>query len=206
MSTLNNESLSLFLVTLGGRVKGSHVEQHDLRWVVGNTIEDTFHQLRKQWIGMPSGLHIDSYIRIDYIDGFQIKLRGIHSSHNKCSSETRLNSFNQKEKLWFINLGGYHPSHLLEQHQYYLIVANSSKEATKLAKSRWRSSLLKIHKDNEYKLNSLLEIDNSYSLDSCYGYFIVLIKDPLLRSQLMKPDWYGYKRIDYSHQYELKII
>ena len=205
MSKINNDSLSLFLVTLGGRVKGSHVEQHDLRWVVGNKIEDTFHQLRKQWIGMPSGLHIDSYIRIDYIDGFQIKLSGIQSSPKKTSSETTLNSSKQQRKLWFINLGGYHPSYLFEQHQYSLVVANSSTEAKKLAKSRWRSSLLKIHKDNEYKLNYLLAIDNSYSLDFCNGYFIDLVKDPLSRSQLMKPDWYGYKRIDYSHQYEIKV-
>ena len=29
----------LFLVVLGGRCKGCHVEQHDVRWVVGETIE-----------------------------------------------------------------------------------------------------------------------------------------------------------------------
>ena len=31
----------LFLVVLGGRCKGCHIEQHDVRWVVGETIDAT---------------------------------------------------------------------------------------------------------------------------------------------------------------------
>ena len=55
-STVNR----LFLVVLGGRTRNSHVEQHDVRWVVGISIEDTFPQLCKEWFGCQSGLHIDS--------------------------------------------------------------------------------------------------------------------------------------------------
>ena len=38
----------LFLVVLGGRCRGCHTEQHDVRWVVGDAIEDTYPQLIKQ--------------------------------------------------------------------------------------------------------------------------------------------------------------
>ena len=65
-------NLSLFIVVLGGRSLKSNIEIHDVRWVLGETIEDTFPELRKQWLGKKSGLHIDSYKCIKYIDGYQI--------------------------------------------------------------------------------------------------------------------------------------
>ena len=45
----------LFLVVLGGRCKGCHVEQHDVRWVVGETINATLPALRQEWIGIRRG-------------------------------------------------------------------------------------------------------------------------------------------------------
>ena len=62
---MNN--LSLFIVVLGGRSLKSNIEIHDVRWVLGKTIEDTFPELRKQWLGKKNGLHIDSYKCIKYI-------------------------------------------------------------------------------------------------------------------------------------------
>ena len=47
----------LFLVVLGGRCKGCHVEQHDVRWVVAETIDATMPALRQEWIGLRHGLH-----------------------------------------------------------------------------------------------------------------------------------------------------
>ena len=56
-----SENIFLYLVVLGGRVKKANIELHDVRWVVGSRIEDTFDALRKDWFGSPKGLHIDSY-------------------------------------------------------------------------------------------------------------------------------------------------
>ena len=50
----------LFLVFLGGRAHKANFELHDVRWVVGPKIEDTFNVLRKNWFGSINGLHIDS--------------------------------------------------------------------------------------------------------------------------------------------------
>ena len=50
--------MDLFLVVLGGRIKGCHVELHDVRWVVGDSIEDTIPELKRQWFGTRRGLHI----------------------------------------------------------------------------------------------------------------------------------------------------
>ena len=68
------ENNFLYLVVLGGRSKKANIELHDVRWVVGSKIEDTYDTLRKDWFGSPKGLHIDSYKKIKYIDGYKINL------------------------------------------------------------------------------------------------------------------------------------
>ena len=69
------ENIFLYLVVLGGRAKKANVELHDVRWVIGSKIEDTYDTLRKDWFGSSKGLHIDSYKRIKYIDGYKINLK-----------------------------------------------------------------------------------------------------------------------------------
>ena len=59
---------------LGGRAEKANIELHDVRWVVGSKIEDTYDTLRKDWFGSSKGLHIDSYKRIKYVDGYRINL------------------------------------------------------------------------------------------------------------------------------------
>ena len=59
----------LYLVVLGGRINGCNVELHDVRWVVGETIEDTIKTLRSEWFGDKKGLHIESYRKIQTIEG-----------------------------------------------------------------------------------------------------------------------------------------
>ena len=41
---------------VGGRSPKANIELHDVRWVIGSKIEDTFDQLRNDWFG---------YMRID---------------------------------------------------------------------------------------------------------------------------------------------
>ena len=40
--------------------KKVNVELHDLRWVIGATIEDKYDVLEMTWFGSMEGLHIDS--------------------------------------------------------------------------------------------------------------------------------------------------
>ena len=70
----------LYLVVLGGRVKKANIELHDVRWVVGSKIEDTYATLRKDWFGSSKGLHIDSYKKIQYIDGHKINLINVEKN------------------------------------------------------------------------------------------------------------------------------
>ena len=96
------ENNFLYLVVLGGRAKKANIELHDVRWVVGTKIEDTFDTLRKNWFGSSKGLHIDSYKKIRWIDGYKINL--INTKKKKINK----NNLNKnKKQLWFVNLGGY---------------------------------------------------------------------------------------------------
>ena len=71
------ENMFLYLVVLGGRANKANIELHDVRWVVGSTIEDTYDTLRKDWFGSSKGLHIDGYKKIQYIDDHKINLINI---------------------------------------------------------------------------------------------------------------------------------
>ena len=73
------ENNFLYLVVLGGRAEKANIELHDVRWVVGSTIEETYDTLRKDWFGSSRGLHIDSYKKIQYIDGYKINLINVEN-------------------------------------------------------------------------------------------------------------------------------
>ena len=117
----------LFLVVVGGRSPKANIELHDVRWVIGSKIEDTFDQLRNDWFGADNGLHIDSYKKIDSIDGYKINLRSKENREpkNKILKKEKIS----KKKLWFVNIGGYNPSSLQEKHEFGLVVASSPSEA-----------------------------------------------------------------------------
>ncbi len=142
---------------VGGRSPKANIELHDIRWVIGSKIEDTFDQLRNDWFGSYSGLHIDSYKKIESIDGYKINLR------NKENNEPK-NKFFKKEKfsnkkLWFVNIGGYDPSSMQEKHEFSYVVASSPSEAKTKAKSKCIIDSQKKHTDDIYTVRSSTYVD-----------------------------------------------
>ena len=132
---VNQKNNHLFLVVLGGRAKKANVELHDVRWVIGSKIEDTYNSLRRDWFGMREGLHIDSFKKINYVDGYKINLKNIENK--KLKNNEISNEKITKKNLWFVNIGGYDPSSMQEKHEFGLVVAKSSLDAKNKAKSNW---------------------------------------------------------------------
>lgn len=165
--------MKLFLVYLGGAFAQANIELHDVRFVVGDTIEDTYPQLRQQWFGDLSGLHIDSYMQVSAIDGFTISL------HTQPQQRT--------DKLFFVNFGGYYPDNIAEQHDFMLCVADSLADAKQRGRSLLLTDAASQHKDN------LMELDNCFELAQIGSYYIHL--EPGGNSQPMRPDWSGYNVI-----------
>ena len=191
---LKTERIYLFLVVLGGRAKKANVELHDVRWVIGSRIEDTFPVLRRDWFGILEGLHIDSYKKINYVDGQKINLRNTNTETLKNNKFLNIN--NTKKNLWFVNIGGYDPRSMQEKHEFGLVVASSSSEAKNIAKSKWLKGCKKKHKDDISTLKTLSTCDDCELIKNFGNWEIELTPYNNLVEDNNNPDWYGYKRID----------
>lgn len=140
----------LFAVYLGGRADRCNIELHDVVFVVGSSIEETYPLLTKKWFGNPHQVHIDSYICLDHVDGHKI-----HLTKNAASADP-------SKKLYFINLGAYKPFEFTEYHQSAFYVSANAPEAVKRAKAELCQGLETIHKDDVVlldRVNNHLDFD-----------------------------------------------
>ena len=189
------ENSFLYLVVLGGRAKKANIELHDVRWVVGSKIEDTYDTLRKDWFGCQKGLHIDSYKKIKYLDGYKINIRNVENlkinKKNKFSDKS-----NSNKKLWFVNIGGYDPSSLQEKHEFGLVIASNKLEAINKAKSKWLIGCKNKHKDDISSLETLNFCDDCEPIKKIDNWEIELTPNNNFFEENNYPDWYGYQKID----------
>ena len=208
---------TLFLVVLGGRIAGAHIELHDVRFVAGTSIDDTLPHLRRQWFGARKGLHLDSWMAVRFVDGYRVELRP--------------EPFAGPERLWFVNMGGYDPQQLAELHAFGLFVATSPQAAKAAARRRLLREALERHKDDLHGVegalaggvDDCLEVQLSFTADPAdradlaesansadsadsadaaakaagggrqVGWAVHLIPDG--REQPQIPDWFGYRPI-----------
>jgi len=168
---------SLFLVVLGGRLPGVHIELHDVRFVAGSSMEATLPELRRQWFGSRSGLHLDSWMRVRGVDGYRVVLRR--------------EPFSGPERLWFVNMGGYDPEQLAEQHAFGLFVATSPQAAKAAARRRLLPEALERHKDDLHELK--LETVQGAAEGEEGGWAVHLLAGG--EAQPQRPDWFGYQPI-----------
>ena len=196
----------LFLVVLGGLTRKTHVEQHDVRWVVGRSIEDTFPQLCNEWFGCQSGLHIDSFLEVKFIDGYEVKVKEKKKQEDKKSLQTSIENNTNNLQLWFVNIGKYAPDKLFEQHQCGLFVAETKYEAKNKAKNSILNRSKTLLNSHSVSLNGQKEhVDNCYSISKTCDWVIELKSDQMKRSQELIPDWYGYRLIANIIQGEINL-
>jgi hypothetical protein len=144
-----------FAVVLGGRAPKCNTELHDVVFAVGETIEATYEQLMDQWFGTVEGLHLDSWIELDMIDGYKIVL-----------SEQAANG---GASLYFVNLGGYADGVFGELHANHFLVASDKHAAKSRAKLISSKSLPgHLHTDD------LHEVDDCIALKCIGPYYIEL--------------------------------
>nr|WP_245151728.1 DUF1543 domain-containing protein [Prochlorococcus marinus] len=182
------------MVVLGGRAKKANIELHDVRWVVGSKIEDTFPTLRKDWFGSPKGLHIDSYKKIKYIDGYKINLK--YFEKDKILNKQLVKKNKTKNYLWFVNIGGYSPTSMQEKHEFGLVTASTKFQAKNIAKSKWLIGCKKKHKDDIASLEMFFSCDDCNLITKVGNWEIELTPDNNCIDENNYPDWYGYQKID----------
>lgn len=165
--TESNEK-KLFAVYLGGRADRCNIELHDVVFVVGSSIEETYLLLAKKWFGNLQGFHIDSYIELQNIDGYKIEL-----SQDSPTGDSL-------KKLYFINLGAYQPGEFTEYHQSAFYIADSCADAVRRAKSELCQGLQTVHKDDVVLLDRVshpadFDVDDILELQEVDSYNISLI-------------------------------
>ncbi len=155
----------LFAVVLGGSAPKSNTELHDVVFTVGEKIEDTYMELLDLWFGLPQKMHIDSYMVLDIVDGYKVQLKSEPS--------------NQREKLFFINMGAYKEGDFMEHHANTFLVSDSVINVKKRAKEQLLGGYNEVHKDDLY------EIDDLLTLKEISGFHIHL--EPTQQEQTLAP-------------------
>ena len=146
----------LFVVMLGGKHPKAKIEVHDVVFVTGNRIEDCYPELRAQWFGSAAGMHIDSWMQVDGVEGYQVRF----SEQAPAADELR---------LFFINLGGYTPGTFGEDHHYLLVTAQDKAQAKQKGKMHLPKSWDKPHTD------AVLDVDECIAIDQIGGRYVRLI-------------------------------
>jgi len=133
--------MKLFAFYVGGETETSNTELHDMRFAVGERMEDCYESLRRQWWGTAESLHIDCWAELTHSDGYSFELRE--------------EPFSGSEKLFFANLGGYDPEQFTEIHKNVFVVAADKKAAIKRALAsvnHW----MKPHRDALFELEHII--------------------------------------------------
>jgi len=139
-------------------------------------------------------LHIDSYKKIKYIDGYKINL--INFEKDNIDNKQLVKKNKTKKYLWFVNIGGYDPISMLEKHEFGLVTASTKLEAKNIAKSKWLIGCKKKHNDDIASLEMLFNCDDCEPIKKIGKWEIELTTDNNFIEENNYPDWYGYQKID----------
>ena len=150
------QELRLFVVMLGGRHARANTEVHDVVFAVAPAIEQAHEQLRRQWFGEPAGLHIDSWMTVDGVEQWQVRLS---ADAPAAGAPT----------LYFVNLGGYVAGEFGEAHCYLLVAAADAVEAKRKALRQAEAEWIKPHRD------ALLDVDSCLPVGPIGGLHVHLL-------------------------------
>jgi len=149
----------LFIVMLGGKHPHARIEVHDVVFVIADSLEATYPQLREAWFGSTKGMHIDAWMAVDGVGDWQVTLSDVAPG----PSELR---------LFFINLGGYEPGAFGEAHHYLLVTAHSAAQARAQGKRQMLKGWQQPHTD------AVLDIDDCLPIDQVGGRYVQLLRGP----------------------------
>lgn len=147
MEDKTEASVRLYMLLLGSKAPGRHVEQHDFFFGIARSLKELVPEIKNFWKEAGEKIHVDAWREVNVVDGY-------HISIHRCE-ETIIGS---PRKLFFINLGGYQENKFEEQHYTILTVKPDKVTALNEAKDTL------FFKHNHFKgANS--HIDDKYGLD-----------------------------------------
>jgi hypothetical protein len=158
ISETTSAPLKLYMLLLGSKAPGRHVEQHDFFFGVAHSLAELVPAIKTFWRGAVGNLHIDGWREVNTVDGYRIKV-----------SVKDENSIPSDNKLFFINLGGYTAGTLEEQHYVILSVKTERGQAIQDAKKAafFKSNTIagvkgaNAHIDDKYGI----DVDDIYKIE-----------------------------------------
>jgi hypothetical protein len=73
MSEEASTELKLYMLLLGSKAPGRHVEQHDFFFGVAHSLKELVPAIKSFWHGTGSSLHIDGWREVTNVDGYRCK-------------------------------------------------------------------------------------------------------------------------------------
>lgn len=141
------DSLKLYMILLGCKPNGRNTEQHDIFFGIGRSLQELIPGILEFW---PDGgtIHIDAWREVTKVDDFLVSI---------IEKETKVDNTG-KNKLFFINLGGYKPGEFEEFHYKLLAVADDRSGAINKAKET------AFYKHTGFK-GAVSHVDDKYGID-----------------------------------------
>ena len=150
--------LNLYVTLLGGKHEKANIEVHDVVPVISSDIESAFAYLKAQWFGLPKGLHVDGWMKINGVSyqaiNYQVQI-------TDTPVQTNL-------KLFLVNLGAYIPDQFGEVHKYLVVAAKNKTEAKAQGKLAMEKNWFKPHTD------AVIDVDDCLELNQINQKFVYL--------------------------------
>ena len=134
--------MKLFMLKIGARPQGRLIEQHDVMFVIANSLSETIESVNQHWPAVKNNWHLDAWREVKRVGDYQILLSTDSLSKDGWSKDNALadNIFaddrvdnkldSHGKQLYFVNLGGYLPGQFEEFHYKTLVVAETLGKAT----------------------------------------------------------------------------
>ncbi|WP_420238968.1 DUF1543 domain-containing protein [Telmatobacter bradus] len=141
----------LFVVLLGGAHPKANIELHDIAFALGDSLVETYDQLRAAWFASPRHVHIDGWMEVEGVDGYRIEWR----------SET---APTDEPRLYFVHLGGYESGFFGEAHEHLLVAALNATEAKQKAKAKLSKPWQSPHTDALFEVAGCIPSEVAHGL------------------------------------------
>lgn len=168
------------MLKIGARPQGRLIEQHDVMFVIANSLSETVATVNQRWPEVKNAWHLDAWRDVKRVGDYKIAL-----SNDKVLAKV-------EKQLYFVNLGGYLPNQFEEFHYKTLVVAESLSKATaQVKKSAFyhdytfdnidtaRSGVATSHVDDKHKL----DMDDIHCVTDLLPQNIALIVQPLTEDE-----------------------
>lgn len=167
------------MVLLGSKAPDRNVEQHDYFFGIATSLKELVPQMKAFWPESGKSLHIDGWREVTRVDDYAVHIAPKQEAGTL-----------QAVRLFFINLGGYQPGKLEEQHYTLLSVKTDKAGAIQHSKKTifYREQSVagikgaNAHIDEKYGI----DVDDVYCIEELLlpeqklKYHIVLIPDTQL--------------------------